>query len=108
MAASFADAAYYVAPWGNDWNNGTSPNTPFQTLEKAQQAMEQSGISTTYLRGGTYNRWQTLNLWNGWADAYKTWAAYPGETAPVSLVRYWLARARSKYSLFSWRGQVSS
>lgn len=80
VTASFADAAYYVAPWGSDWNNGTSPNTPFQTLEKAQQAMEGSGISTTYLRGGTYNRWQTLNLWNGWADAYKTWAAYPGET----------------------------
>jgi parallel beta-helix repeat protein len=81
ITASFAQTqpAYYVAPWGNDWNNGTSPGTPFQTLEKAQGAMQSNGISTTYLRGGTYNRSQSLNLWNG-ADAWKTWAAYPGET----------------------------
>ena len=73
-----ATAAYYVSPTGSDSNAGTSAAAPFQTLERAQTAMEGSSINTTYLMGGTYQRTGILRL--GPTDAGQSWLALPGQT----------------------------
>ena len=77
-------ACYYVSPAGNDNWSGTlvsanvgNTDGPFKTLEKAQVAMRLSGIKTTYLRTGTYNRTSTLELTS--ADNGETWSIYPGD-----------------------------
>lgn len=38
-AFAATQATYYVSPTGNDNNNGTSPQTPFRTIGKAQSAV---------------------------------------------------------------------
>lgn len=76
--AAIVSPAYYVAPGGSDSNNGLSTAAPFQTLEKAQAAMEGSTIKTTYLMAGTYKLTKVLNLVP--ADNGETWEAYPGQT----------------------------
>src|ERR1019366_3633420 len=70
-------AAYYVSPNGSDSNSGTSPSSPFQTLGKAQSAMQGSSIKTTYLMAGTYNMSSTFTLSS--SDDRETWAAYPSD-----------------------------
>jgi hypothetical protein len=75
-----AQQAYYVSPSGSDYYAGTLA-APFQTLGKAQSAMEGSStIKTTYVETGTYT------VGEGWtftsADNGETWVNYPGE-APV-------------------------
>lgn len=71
--------AYYVSPTGSDSNNGTAANTPFQTLAKAQTAL-QSGNSTktVYLMNGIYNLSAPLVL--GDLDSGESWLAYPEQT----------------------------
>ncbi len=83
IAASSAAAqtpTFFVAPNGADGNTGTTYATPFQTLERAQTAMQQAGTgpAITYLEGGTYPRSQALNL-SGYYDQNKSWLAYPGQ-----------------------------
>jgi len=77
-AAATAQATFYVSPSGSDANNGTSTATPFQTLEKAQAALQASPTKTVYLLGGTYGRTATLSLTA--ADAGESWLGYPGQT----------------------------
>jgi hypothetical protein len=64
---------FFVSPNGNDSNPGTI-NAPFATLERAQQAMENSSLKTTYVEGGTYHLSQTLTLTG--ADSGETWQYY--------------------------------
>jgi parallel beta-helix repeat protein len=73
--------AFFVSPSGSDGNAGTTASAPFQTLEKAQQAMQAQGMAayTTYVMGGTYARSQTLAL-TTYYDQNKSWLAYPGQT----------------------------
>ena len=77
---------FYVAPSGNDANNG-SLGAPFATLAKAQAAMQASGaILTTYIRAGSYTPPSVANC-NGEgvtcmldlqaADNGETWSYYP-------------------------------
>lgn len=47
-------AVYYVSPTGNDLNNGTSVNTPWQTITRANQANLQPGDKILFQRGGTF------------------------------------------------------
>lgn len=48
---SLSAAAFYVAPSGNDANNG-SKERPFATVQRAQESVNPG--DTVYLRGGTY------------------------------------------------------
>ncbi len=68
-------AAFYVSPQGNDSNSGTTPKTPFASLEHAEAAMRASRIKTTYLLSGVYRRTGSLKLTG--QDAGETWAAFP-------------------------------
>lgn len=78
------DGDYYVAPWGNDSNDG-SIYSPFATLDQAQSAASAGDL--IYLRGGTY--WYTGDtdsdgigtLFNksGRRNAPIKYFAYPGE-----------------------------
>ncbi len=69
-----ARADFYVAPNGNDANPGTALR-PFQTLEKARDAVRGLGAQnrargvTVWLAGGTYARQATFEL--GAADSGK-------------------------------------
>ena len=65
---------FYVSPTGNDNNAGTLAS-PFATLARAQEAMENGSIKTTYVEGGTYNLNSTLQLSS--ADNGETWQYYP-------------------------------
>lgn len=78
-----ADTAYYVSPTGSDSNPGTL-DAPFATLQKAQQAMENSSIKTTYILPGNYSPAGSANtpdgsgvLNLGSADSNETWSYYP-------------------------------
>lgn len=84
---SAQSAGYYVSQNGNDSWSGTlpSPNSfnsdgPFQTLRRAQSAMEGSSTKNVYLRTGTYTLTGTF-IFTG-SDNGQTWQNYPGE-APV-------------------------
>lgn len=50
-AADLNTNSCYVAPWGSDSNNGTSPATPFLTLSKA---IRSSSMSHIYVFPGRY------------------------------------------------------
>ncbi len=54
---------YYVAPNGNDTNNGTSQNSPWRTIQRAQQVTQsmQPGDKILFQRGGTYHGKLNLN-----------------------------------------------
>jgi hypothetical protein len=65
---------FYVSTTGNDNNAGTLAS-PFATLARAQQAMENSSIKTTYIEGGTYHITSTIHLTG--ADSGETWTYYP-------------------------------
>jgi hypothetical protein len=77
--------AYYVSPTGSDSNPGTL-NAPFATLQKAQQAMQNSDIKTTYILAGTYEMSTALTLTS--ADNGETWAGYPGDPAQSAILQY--------------------
>jgi parallel beta-helix repeat protein len=68
-------AGIYVSASGSDSANGSAAH-PFKTLARAVQAMESSGIHTTYVEGGTYKLDSTLTLTS--ADSGMTIAAAPG------------------------------
>ncbi|MCL2659121.1 MAG: right-handed parallel beta-helix repeat-containing protein [Acidobacteriaceae bacterium] len=74
--AGEAFAQYYVSPAGSDRNPGTLA-APFQTLEKARDAMRYSDTKTVYLRGGVYNRTKMLTLTSD--DDGETWSYYPAD-----------------------------
>jgi parallel beta-helix repeat protein len=66
---------YYVSPTGNDkTGNGTAAD-PFATLARAQNAMENSSIKTTYLESGTYDLTSNVNF--GTADNGESVLAAP-------------------------------
>ena len=77
--------AYYVSPTGSDSNSGTL-NAPFATFAKAQKAMQNSSVKTTYILAGNYSPNATesspfgnavLNLTS--ADSGETWSYYPAD-----------------------------
>jgi hypothetical protein len=78
---------YYISALnGNDAWSGllASPNAsyndgPFQTIARAQAAMQASTIKAATLRAGTYSIASTWTL--GWADNGELWISYPGEAA---------------------------
>lgn len=73
--SSGASCNYFVAPTGNDRNNGMSATTPFATLEKAQDAVRRGRKKVVCLRGGMYDRKDRLTLTS--SDNGETWQYYP-------------------------------
>ncbi|MFC5309479.1 right-handed parallel beta-helix repeat-containing protein, partial [Azospirillum picis] len=81
--------AFYVATNGNDaWSgrlatpNADGTDGPFSSLQRAQNAMRETGVRDTYVRGGTYRLSGTLTLTG--ADSGVRIMAYPGETPVFS------------------------
>ena len=56
IAYTVQAAVYYVAPTGNDSNNGTSQSTPWRSISRAQQLASTAvaGDQILFQRGGTY------------------------------------------------------
>lgn len=92
LAAS--GATFYVATNGSDANKGTL-KAPFQTLEKARDAIRKlkakkglpRGGVTVYLREGRYERTASFDLReedSGEAGKPITYTAYPGEKVVLS------------------------
>lgn len=73
--------AVYVSPQGSDHNVGTSIAAPFETLERAQHALVETGISNVYLLGGIYRRSALLTLRT--LPQPQHWMAYPGNTPVI-------------------------
>jgi hypothetical protein len=75
---------YYVATNGNDNNPGTI-SEPFATLHRAQKAMRNTSIKTTYIRKGTYkppagigcNNGRGASVYLASSDNSETWSFYP-------------------------------
>jgi hypothetical protein len=72
-------AVYYVAPTGDDSNDGTAAH-PWQTIQKAANTLIAG--DTVYIRAGTYHERVTPQN-SGSAGNVITYAAYPGETATI-------------------------
>jgi parallel beta-helix repeat protein len=76
-------ANFYVSSTGNDSNSGLDTSSAFATLERAQEAMQQSGgADTAYLAGGTYYLNSPLHLTS--ADSGSSFVAMTGQDAVVS------------------------
>ncbi|MGE5296730.1 MAG: signaling protein, partial [Solirubrobacterales bacterium] len=89
VAAAGRAAEFYVSPGGDDVSPGTL-SRPFATIQRAQQAAEQTPKSepvTIYLRGGTYYLPQTLVFTakdSGTLRDPVTYAAYRREIPVIS------------------------
>lgn len=59
---------YYISPSGNDANNGTTPDTPFATLQAAFDAAGTTTYLTFVIGSGTYN--EILDLGTTGASLY--------------------------------------
>jgi hypothetical protein len=75
---------YYVSPNGNDNNNGTSPGSPWRTIQRAQQVTQsmQPGDRILFERGGVYPGKLNLNA-SGTAANPITFGAYGTGPDPV-------------------------
>src|SRR3954469_18360394 len=68
-AEAAAACTFYVSASGSDGNDGTSPDRPWATLERARDNIRQHGLNQDMradlrvcLRGGRYTRTATFNL----------------------------------------------
>jgi hypothetical protein len=102
-------ATLYVAPNGNDANDGRTPDRPLRTITRATQIVQPGDV--VYLRGGTYPI-QTRFDRSGTATQPIIWTSYPGEWAildgsdqtPVtSQHRVWIAASWNVFANFEVR-----
>jgi hypothetical protein len=56
----------YVAPWGNDSNDGLSPNSPIQTTDQVNSILG-SNTQVLFAAGGSYNVDNTVSV-NGYTN----------------------------------------
>jgi len=70
---------FYVAPTGDDSNEGTAAH-PWRTIQKAANTLLAG--DTVYIRAGTYNE-RVVPQNSGSAGNTITYAVYPGETATI-------------------------
>jgi parallel beta-helix repeat protein len=73
---------------GNDSAGNGSAADPFATLARAEQAMENSSIKTTYVEGGTYELNSSLIMTS--ADDGMAFIAMPGESPVINGAGYGL------------------
>ena len=91
LALAADQATFYVAPSGNDSNDG-SEASPFKTITAAQKAVRaingtMTGDIVVYLREGTYSLTNTVNFTeaDGGKDGhYVRYKAYPGENPLIT------------------------
>ncbi len=83
LLSSGVQAQFYIGPNGSDTNSGTL-NAPFATFARAQQAMQNSSVKTTYVMAGTYHPaafdtggGDTVALYLSAPDAGQTWSYNP-------------------------------
>ena len=82
--ASEGHHCYYVAPWGNDSNEG-SFEKPFKRVQHGFDVILPGDY--LYLRNGTYNEHVEIRPFNkpqGNPDAWYTVKSYPGEWAAIN------------------------
>lgn len=77
-----AQINYYVANTGNDGNNGTTPGTPFLTLDRVRNLNLQAGDSVLFRRGDTFRGTLTIRR-SGSANRPIVFAAYGSGQKPV-------------------------
>ena len=71
---------YYVAPYGDDANDGAGVDSPWRTIGKAAQSLVAG--DTVFIRAGTYHE-RVAPLASGAAGSHITYAAYPGEAVTI-------------------------
>lgn len=71
---------YYVAKTGNDSNNGTSEETPFLTIAKAESVVTAGDI--VYIKRGVYQEKLSFTT-NGTASNYITFSAWKGDKVTI-------------------------
>ena len=77
---------YYVSPSGNNNSDGTSTNTPFQTLQKGHDVAV--GGDTVFVMAGTYSSATTTLLkitQSGSPNAYITYKAYASQKPKIKI-----------------------
>jgi hypothetical protein len=82
----WAQTTYFVAPYGNDKNNGTE-KTPFKSIKAAQgKARANKGKITIYLRAGEYRLEKPIVFTpkDGNDDKRLVLSSYSGEQAVIS------------------------
>lgn len=101
-------AIFYVSPTGNDSLSGLDASSAFATLQRAQEAMRQSGgADTTYIAGGTYFLNSPLTLTS--ADSGSAFVAAPGAAPVISggtAVSGWTQGANGIWTAHVNSGQV--
>jgi hypothetical protein len=86
-------SGFYVATNGNDSNPGTL-SEPFATLTRAQQAMRESSVKTTYVRAGTYKpatgkgceSGRGASVYLSASDNGETWSYYPPDGYNTAII----------------------
>jgi parallel beta-helix repeat protein len=91
---SAAGATYYVSGTGSNSNSGSSPTTPFRTLQKAANRTKPG--DTVYIMNGNYKNTTAgsviLNIdRSGAPGAYIRYKAYPGHTPVLQATKNWFA-----------------
>jgi hypothetical protein len=78
-------AAFYVSPNGNDNNSGTSPSSPWQTIDRVNLGNYQPGDELLFQGGATFNGDLTLNTSDvGTPASPITISSYGTGTATIS------------------------
>jgi len=81
-------STYYVAPYGNDKNDG-SVGTPWKSVTKGFKSAKPG--DTVYFREGIYRQERTIESWyfshKATKDARITFKSYPGETAVITCMK---------------------
>lgn len=99
---------YYVSPSGNDSNNGTSPSTPWKTINRVNQSTFsfQPGDRVLFQRGGTW-RGEVILGSSGNASQPVTLGAYGTGDKPM-IKGSALATGWTQYQGNIWMANVAS
>ena len=95
-------ATYYVSPYGNNNNQGTTASAPLKTINRALEKVVAG--DTVYLRGGTY-REQVEVKRPGAAGKPIIIAAYPGEVPTIKgsdVVTGWVRHSGNIWKKVGW------
>lgn len=74
-------ATYYVSPTGNDGNSGTSPSTPWRSLNKGMSVLKAG--DTLLMRGGVYYESRSVTLGGVGASSQPITVAAYGNEVPI-------------------------
>ncbi len=106
-----AGTNYYLAPAGNDGNDGRSVDTAFRTLERAVDALQ--GGDTLFIRDGTYRGMIALDVakHSGTAENPTRILAYEGERPVIKgsiVVENWERHEGDIWKKMGWEGHTQT